>query len=211
MPKPRRFSRPRLFGLLAGQRISPFRQVVTQSLRHALRPSSRVSALILSMCILPTVYAAPEGPKLGQPLTAQELIGLDIHVFPDGYGLPAGRGTAREGKDIYNTQCASCHGMKGSGGSAGELTGGSPLHSAHPDQTIGNYWPYATTIFDFVRRSMPLNAPRSLSDDQVYAITAYLLHINGLLDEDAVMDAKSLPAIRMPNREGFVRVWPDSQ
>lgn len=211
MRKPHRHSRPRLFGLIAGQGISPFRQVVMQTLHHALRPSPRVSALILSMCILPTAHAAPEGPKLGHPLTAQELIGLDIHVFPDGYGLPAGRGTAREGKDIYNTQCASCHGIKGSGGSAGELTGTSALHGAHPDQTIGNYWPYATTIFDFVRRSMPLNAPRSLSEDQVYAITAYLLHINGLLDEDAVLDAKSLPAIRMPNREGFIRVWPDGR
>jgi len=211
MPKPARFSRPRCYGLLACQRINPFRQVVTQTLHHALRPSPWVSALILSMCILPTAHAAPEGPKLGKPLSAQELNGLDINVFPDGHGLPAGSGTAREGKDIYNTQCASCHGIRGSGGSAGELTGGSSLHGAHPDQTIGNYWPYATTIFDFVRRSMPLNAPRSLSDDQVYAITAYLLHINGILDEDAVMDAKSLPAIRMPNREGFVRVWPDGQ
>jgi cytochrome c len=90
---------------------------------------------------------------------------------------------------------------------AGELAGGSTLKSAHPDQTIGSYWPFATTIFDFVRRSMPLNAPRSLSDDQVYAVTAYLLQINGLLDENAVLDAKSLPAIRMPQSG---RVYPES-
>ena len=76
---------------------------------------------------------------------------------------------------------------------------------------MGNYWPYATTIFDFVRRSMPLNAPRTLSDDQVYAVTAYLLRINGLLDERAVLNAKTLPAIRMPNREGFVRIWQDGR
>jgi len=211
MPKPRRVSRPRLLGLLAGRRLSLFRPIVMPSLHHGLCPSPRLSALILSMLILPLAHAAPEGPKLGQPLSAQELTGLDIHVFPDGNGLPPGRGTAREGKAIYNAQCAGCHGIKGSGGSAGELAGGSALNSAHPDQTIGNYWPFATTIFDFVRRSMPLNAPRSLSDDQVYAVTAYLLQINGLLDEDAVLDPKSLPAIRMPNREGFIRIWPGGQ
>ena len=100
--------------------------------------------------------------------------------------------------------------MKGSGGSAKELAGGAPLNGPHPDQTVGNYWPYATTLFDFVRRSMPLHAPRSLSDDQVYAVTAYVLHINGLIGEDVEMNARTLPDVRMPNRDGFIRIWPDS-
>lgn len=174
-------------------------------------PWHAASGLLLAALILPVVQAAPEGPGLGRPLTAQELAAFDINVFPDGGGLPPGQGTALEGKGVYDAQCASCHGMGGSGGSAGELIGSSALNGPHPDQTVGNYWPYATTIFDFVRRSMPLNAPRTLSDDQVYAVTAYLLRINGLLDERAVLNAKTLPAIRMPNREGFVRIWPDGR
>ena len=92
--------------------------------------------------------------------------------------------------------------------SAGELAGKAALDGSHPDQTVGNYWPYATTIFDFVRRSMPLNAPRRLTNDQVYAVTAYLLAINGVIGDSDSMDATTLPAVEMPNREGFVRVWP---
>lgn len=177
--------------------------------RHALalcRP-----ALLVAAAVIQTTQAAPEGPKLGKPLTAQELAGLDINVFPDGSGLPSGKGTAVEGKAVYDAQCAACHGLKGTGGSAGELAGGSALNGPHPDQTVGNYWPYATTIFDFTRRSMPLNAPRRLSDDQVYAVTAYLLHINGIIDAGAEMNARTLPEIRMPNREGFTRIWPSGQ
>lgn len=177
--------------------------------RHALalcRP-----ALLAVVAVIQTAQAASEGPKLGKPLTAQELAGLDINVFPDGSGLPPGKGTALEGKAVYDAQCAVCHGLKGTGGSAGELAGGSALNGSHPDQTVGNYWPYATTIFDFVRRSMPLNAPRRLSDDQVYAVTAYLLHINGIIETGAEMNARTLPEIRMPNREGFTRIWPNGQ
>ncbi len=170
-----------------------------------------VPALLGWIALTATVAAAPEGPKLGKPLNAADIAAMDINVFPDGSGLPPGKGTALEGKVIYDAQCAACHGAKGSGGSAGELAGGSALNGPHPDQTVGNYWPYATTVFDFVRRSMPLNAPRSLSDDQVYAVTAYLLHLNGLIGETAEMSAKTLPEVRMPNREGFVRIWPDGR
>ena len=95
------------------------------------------------------------------------------------------------------------------GGSAWELAGGSPPGSAHPDRAIGVYWPYATTLFDFVRRSMPLDVPRSLSDDQVYAVSAYVLHLNGLIGETEEMNATALPKVAMPNREGFVRIWPE--
>ena len=176
----------------------------------ARRPLA-ASTLLGWLALTATVAAAPEGPKLGKPLNAADIAAMDINVFPDGSGLPTGKGTALDGKGIYDAQCAGCHGPKGSGGSAGELAGGSALNGPHPDQTVGNYWPYATTVFDFVRRSMPLNAPRSLNDDQVYAVTAYLLHINGLIGETAELNAKTLPEVRMPNREGFVRIWPNSQ
>ena len=168
-------------------------------------------ALLGWLALTAPVVAAPEGPKLGKPLNAAEIAAMDISVFPDGSGLPTGKGTALEGKAIYDAQCGACHGPKGSGGSAGELAGGSALNGPHPDQTVGNYWPHATTVFDFVRRSMPLNAPRSLNDDQVYAVTAYLLNMNGLIGETAEMNAKTLPEVRMPNREGFFRIWPNGQ
>lgn len=179
--------------------------------KTARRQPLTVAALLGWLSLSLAAVAAPEGPKLGKPLNPADSAALDMSVFPDGSGLPPGKGTAVEGKVIYDAQCAACHGAKGSGGSAGELAGGSALNGPHPDQTVGNYWPYATTIFDFVRRSMPLNAPRSLSDEQVYAVTAYLLHINGLIGETAEMNAKTLPEVRMPNREGFVRIWPDGR
>ncbi len=176
----------------------------------ALRRPLAVTAVLGWIALTAAVAAAPEGPKLGKPLSPADIAAMDINVFPDGSGLPSGKGTALEGKAIYDAQCAACHGPKGTGGSAGELAGGSALDGPHPDQTVGNYWPYATTIFDFVRRSMPLNAPRSLSDDQVYAVTAYLLNINALIGETAEMNAKTLPEVHLPNREGFVRIWPNS-
>lgn len=151
--------------------------------------------------------AGAEGPKLGKPASAQDIAAWSMTVFPDGRGLPAGRGNAVEGKAVYEQHCARCHGSNGTGGSAGELAGAKHgLTDAVPDKTIGTYWPYATTLFDFVRRSMPLDAPGSLSNDQVYAVSAYLLHINGVIAESAAMDKTSLPQVKMPNRDGFIRV-----
>jgi cytochrome c len=135
---------------------------------------------------------------------------MELTVFPDGRGLPDGSGTPEEGKVLYAAHCVACHGPEGQGGSGGELVGKSPLNGPHPDQTIGNYWPYATTLFDFIRRSMPLNAPRSLTDPNIYALTAYLLHLNGIISKDHAVNAKTLPEIKMPNREGFTRIWPHS-
>lgn len=153
--------------------------------------------------------AAPEGPKLGRPASPAEIADQAINVFPDGSGLPPGKGTAQEGKPAYQTACASCHGPDGIGGSAGELAGGGSLTGPHPDKNIGTYWPYATTLFDFIRRSMPLHAPRSLSDNQIYAVTAYLLHINGIIGEREEMNARTLPRVAMPNRGGFVQIRPE--
>jgi len=153
--------------------------------------------------------ASADGPRLGQPASPASIAAWNLTVYPDGQGLPAGRGTATEGKAIYDQQCSSCHGPKGQGGSADELAGGSrdALKGVHPDKTIGSYWPYATTVFDFIRRSMPLDKPGSLSNDQLYAVTAYLLHLNRLWDEHTELTATTLPKVAMPNRDGFV--WVD--
>jgi cytochrome c len=167
--------------------------------------------LLLALASAPSL-GVPEGPRLGQPLEPTAIATLDITVFPDGTGLPPGQGTAVEGKAIYDARCAACHGPNGSGGSAEELAGGrNPLTHAEPDKTIGTYWPYASTVFDFIRRSMPLDAPRSLSNDETYAVTAYLLHANGIIGERDRLDAATLPKIRMPNAAGFVRAYPEPQ
>lgn len=168
--------------------------------------SMRLLAIVLA-CSGTGVLA--EGPRLGQALTPNEAAATSIHVFPDGKGLPPGSGNAKDGKKLYEEKCASCHGQNGIGGSAEELQGRSPLSGEHPDKTIGNYWPYATTVFDYIRRAMPINAPRSLDNDQVYALTAYLLFINGIISESAEINAQTLPSVRMPNRDGFIRMWPE--
>ncbi|AFK60830.1 sulfite oxidase cytochrome subunit [Advenella kashmirensis WT001] len=141
----------------------------------------------------------------GQPVTPEHIAAWDINVFADGRNLPEGSGTVTQGGTIYAQQCAACHGSKGEGGSGDKLVGGiGKLASGKPVKTVGSYWPYAPTLFDYIRRAMPLTAPQSLSNEQVYAVTAYLLHLNGLVEQDARLDAKSLAAIKMPNRDGFV-------
>ena len=154
-------------------------------------------------------------PSLGRELTRSEVDAMEPIIYPDGRGLPAGHGSVASGRSIYQSSCSRCHGIEGRGGDGGELAGGDPdLTRDSPDQTIGTYWPYATTLFDFIRRAMPMDAPRTLSDDEVYALCAYLLHLNGLIDATATIDAASLAAVKMPNRTGFigidapVPVWP---
>ena len=147
-------------------------------------------------------------PQLGKVATPEDVAAWNISIFPDGTGLPNGRGAAAEGKPLFAQQCASCHGDEGIGGTGGELAGGNyPLNSESPDKNIGQYWPFATTIFDFTRRAMPMNAPGSLSANQVYALTAYLLFRNGIIGAEDEMNAVSLPKITMPNRNGFI--WID--
>jgi len=147
--------------------------------------------------------AQAETPRLGQPLGVEQLAALPRSVFPDGRGLPAGRGTVADGQAIYAARCQSCHGEQGRGGSGGGLISAGSLTGPEPDPAVNNYWPYATTLWDFTRRAMPMDAPGSLSVDETYALTAYLLHRSGLLAADAALDAHSLPAVRMPNRDGF--------
>ena len=150
--------------------------------------------------------ASAQSPRyaIGHQPTAAEIIAWDIDVRADGQGLPKGRGTVDQGRQLFAQRCAACHGADGRGGPADALAGGSgTLTKPNPVRTVGSYWPYATTIFDFVRRAMPFDRPQSLSDDQVYAVTAYLLYLNGIVRQDTELDATSLPAIVMPNCDGF--------
>lgn len=156
-------------------------------------------------CLLPVASRAVEGPELGQPVTPEVVRSIDFTVMPDGTGLPRGEGDATQGLAVYQAQCRICHGDGGQGGPNDRLVGGrGSLATAQPLKTVGSFWPYATTVFDYVRRTMPLNAPGTLTAEQTYAVTAYLLFANGILDEDAVMNAHTLPKVRMPNRDGFV-------
>ena len=143
--------------------------------------------------------------RLGQPATEADIKAWDIDIAPDGVGLPHGRGTVQQGSTLYAAKCAACHGPTGTEGPKDRLVGGQgSLATEHPIKTIGSYWPYATTLYDYIFRAMPFTAPQSLTPDEVYNLVAWLLHQNGIISKDAVMDAVTLPAVRMPNREGFV-------
>ena len=145
------------------------------------------------------------GPRLGRAATPQEVAAWDISIPPSGAGLPAGSGTAKLGEGVYVAQCQACHGPKGVGKPADPLVGGiGSLATANPVRTVGSFWPYATTLFDYTRRAMPPTKPLSLSSDEVYAVTAYLLYLNGIIGESAEMNAKTLPQVKMPNRDGFI-------
>jgi cytochrome c len=172
---------------------------------------------ITLVCALAALVAAgtaaqtPSAPLgIGRRATSDDIRALDIDVMPDGQGLPAGRGTAVEGAAVYSAKCASCHGVKGAGGSAERLAGRTPGDSfsfatdASLARTIGSYWPYATTLYDYTARAMPFQQPGALTPDETYALVAYLLFLNGVITEEAVMDRSSLPKVRMPARERFV-------
>jgi cytochrome c len=142
---------------------------------------------------------------LGRTATVDEIKLWDIDVRPDGKGLPDGGGTATLGKAIYRDNCEACHGPNGQGGIKDRLNGGlGTLATDKPIKTVGSYWPYATTLFDYIRRAMPYPAPGSLSAGDTYAVTAYILNINGLLPEDAQLDKNTLPKVVMPNHAGFI-------
>ena len=176
---------------------------------------------LLAICVLGLVAgcAGPRamsptsavGPavRFGEPASAELIAAWDISIAPTGAGLPPGAGDARQGAVIYQQKCASCHGEGGRGTPADPLVGGvGSLATGKPMRTVGSYWPYATTLFDYMRRAMPLNNPMSLSNDEVYAVSAYLLHLNGLLGEEDRLDATTLWKVKMPNREGFISDWP---
>jgi cytochrome c len=167
-----------------------------------------IAAALVTACATPdnTTSPAPSrGPNLGATPSPAMLAAMDTSIPPSGAGLPAGSGTVAQGEKVYAAKCETCHGPKGAGKPADPLVGGiGSLASGKAMRTVGSYWPYATTFFDYVRRAMPTNAPQTLSNDEVYAVTAYVLNLNGIVPEAAVMNAQTLPQVKMPNRDGFV-------
>jgi S-disulfanyl-L-cysteine oxidoreductase SoxD len=164
--------------------------------------------LAATAAIATGIVCAGEPYSIGQRATPQEIAGWDIDVSPSGAGLPPGRGDVRQGEAIFAAKCAACHGAHGEGKPMDRLVGGvGTLRDKKPEKTVGSYWPYATTLFDYVRRAMPLNAPQSLTPDEVYAVSAYVLFLNGIVPQDTTLDASNLAKIKMPNRDGFVSAY----
>ena len=152
------------------------------------------SAAVLTTLLLTDPCAAQQTFAIGRPATAAEVAAWDIDVAPDGRNLPPGRGSVARGREVYAAQC----------GRGDRVVGGQgTLATESPVRTVGSFWPYATTLFDYIRRAMPLTAPQSLSNDDVYAVSGFVLQLNGVVAADATLDARTLSAIRMPNRDGF--------
>jgi mono/diheme cytochrome c family protein len=171
-------------------------------------------ALAAALAVGLSLANAADAPRFGQPIAPGDLAPWDISIAPDGVGLPPGSGTPTQGATVYAERgCALCHGEKGAGGPSGPLVGGGPLDRADRDpvKLIGNYWPYATTIFDFTRRAMPWASPKTLTDNEVYALTAYILALNKIIGENDVMNADTLPKVKMPNRDGFISKYPEKR
>jgi len=181
----------------------------------ALRSAVSRSVALTVAVVLTAAIVEAQLPRynVGRAPTAEEIKAWDIAVGPEGRELPPGRGTVERGKVVYVEQCTRCHGATATEGPEMPLVGGiGSLNTAKPLKTVGSYWPYATTLFDYINRAMPFDRPTVMTADDVYAVTAYLLNLNGIIKTDDVMDAKSLPGVRMPNREGFVSdPRPDTQ
>lgn len=162
-------------------------------------------AITAALCMWLSAMAYAQSHGLGRTATAEEIRRHDMVIPPSGAGLPVGSGTAEKGKAVYAAQCARCHGATGREGPEDVLVGGiGTLSSARPNKTVGSYWPYATTLWDYVNRSMPFDRPGMLPPDDVYSVVAYVLQLNGIVSTTDVLDATSLPKVRMPNRDGFV-------
>ncbi len=165
-----------------------------------------VAAAPALLFALASPVLAQQSPNLGKSISPEDLASWDISIGPDGAGLPAGSGTVKQGEAVFAAKCQACHGEKGAGqpndrlvGGQGSLPGDKP-----PIKTIGSYWPYATTLFDYIRRAMPFNESKSLTNDEVYGVVAYLLNLNGVIPEGDTLNAQSLPKVAMPNRDGFI-------
>jgi mono/diheme cytochrome c family protein len=172
---------------------------------------SLAPALLLAALLGAGPALATDTPRLGKPISAADAAAWDISIGPDGAGLPPGSGNAAQGAPIFAAKCAVCHGEKGEGKIANRLVGGIGTLSGPKEaiKTVGSYWPYATTLFDYVRRSMPWNQPKTLSDDEVYAVSAYILALNGIIKDGDVMNKDTLVKVAMPNRDGFIPLYPN--
>lgn len=164
-------------------------------------------SLVSLLLALPSQAEPVASPRLGSPVSTAAVSAFETTVFPDGKGLPPGQGRASDGAQIYDERCSSCHGPEGRGETAEELVSqDEPLSAPDAAQTVGSYWPYAATLFDYIQRAMPMDKPGSLSASEAYAVSAYLLHLNGAIEPDAIMNADTLPKVRMRNRDGFDRI-----
>jgi len=171
-----------------------------------LKMTPVLGTLVLSLLVASSAWAE-DGYGLGRTATAEEIAGWDIDVRPDGIGLPEGQGNVETGEEVYMERCAHCHGEFGYGGGSRypELVGGEDtLTSEDPRKTIGSYWPYASTLFDYIKRAMPFGEAQTLSNDEVYSLTAFLLNLNGIVEEDIEMNAGTLSKVVMPNVDGFI-------
>ena len=182
-----------------------------------ISPTLGVGVLALALC-LAAGGASVDGPGLGKPLTEADIAAWDISIEPSGKGLPPGAGTPAQGAHIYVEKCAPCHGPEGKAGVTGmtaaplpPLVGGDPIADiSAATKRIANFWPYPTTVFDYIRRAMPWQQPRTLTNDEVYALTAYILALNKLIGDNDTMNAETLPKVRMPNRDGFIIRFPEA-
>ncbi len=177
----------------------------------SMRNLGRAATLAASLVAVAGLASA-QSPNLGKKITEADIKQWDTAILPDGTGLPPGSGTFAQGAKVYAEKCQSCHAEGGKGGGApgaGALIGGGPLNAINTPKTIKNYYAYSTTVFDYIRRGMPYNSPRSLPDNEVYAVTAYILGLNKLIGEKDVMDAKTLPQVKMPNQDNFIMPYPD--
>jgi len=160
-----------------------------------------------AIVLVGTVSLAAQSPTfgVGRPPTPEEFRDLAFAIAPDGTGLPAGSGSVADGRTVFAAQCARCHGPKGEGDVGARLVGGQgSLATPRPLKTVGSFWPYSTTLWDYINRAMPFDKPGLLQPPEVYAAAAYVLNLNGIIADNAVMDATTLPKVRMPNRDGFV-------
>jgi len=170
--------------------------------------SGKCAAVIVALAFGVSAAMAADAPHFGQPISPADAAAWDISIGPDGAGLPPGSGTPAQGAVVYAQKCAACHGDKGEGKINARLVGGQITGDGPVVKTVGSYWPYATTLFDFTRRAMPWTAPKSLTDNEVYAVTAHILRLNGIIGDNDVLDAKTLPQVKMPNRDGFIPLFP---
>ena len=166
---------------------------------------SKCNAIVLVLMMAVPLAAQSPTFGVGRPATAEEIRNLGGAIAPDGGGLPEGSGTVAAGRDVFAAQCARCHGPRAQGDVGPVLVGGQgTLATARPLKTVGSFWPYATKLWDYINRAMPFDKPGLLKPSEVYAVAAYILNLNGIIGENDVMDARSLPKVKMPNRDGFV-------
>lgn len=172
-----------------------------------MRKARTVTVAVGAVVVFATASLVAQSQKfgVGRPPTPEEVRSLGAAIAPDGTGLPAGSGTVAAGREVFAAQCARCHGPKAEGDVGPVLVGGQgTLKTPRPLKTVGSFWPYSTTLWDYINRAMPFDQPGLLQAQDVYAVVAYVLNLNGIVASDAVMDAKSLPKVKMPNRDGFV-------